>query len=375
MWFLDVNILLTLIAAGFAIMFLRVINQKSKITLPIDRIIALSTLFILFFIDKKILFFYICYILITYCFNIVLFKAKRYKKQLFFLFSIVSILPFIFGRFDNFLLILGMAYIIFKVIDSYYHTYYGEQKINFLIYVNFILFLPVFTAGPIHRYREFSTSMKSPIKPSFDNVAFAIRRIILGFFKKVVLVKLVTIPFGHLQELSPSWSVSLLLIVLSYLIIYFDLSGYSDIAIGIGALWGIKVPENFKQPWNAPTMTQFWRSWHVSLSDNIREHIYIVMVKRKLTKLQGGIIGLLTMIIMAMWHGFNIPYLIAGIYLGTILFIENIFSITTLNRRTTNAIHFRMRCIITNFLFALNSLVFTLPHDRVLPVIKGLISF
>ena len=375
MWFLDVNILLILIATGFAIMFLRVINQKSKIKLPIDHIIALSTLVILFFIDKKVLIFYIFYILITYLFNIILLRAKRFKKLLFFVFSILAILPFIFGRFDNLFLILGMAYIIFKAVDSFYHTYYGEQKIDFLTYVNFILFLPVFTAGPIHRYREFAATMKSPIKPSFDNVTFAAQRIIRGFFKKVVLVNVTTIPFQHLQEVEQSWFVSLLIILLSYLIIYFDLSGYSDIAIGIGALWGIKVPENFKQPWNAPTMSQFWRSWHVSLSDNIREHIYVVLVKKKMTKFQGGLIGLMTMVIMSMWHGFNVPYLIAGIYLGLILFIENIFSITTLNKRTTNPIHYRLRCIVTNFLFALNSLVFTLPSDKVLPVIKGLLSF
>ena len=73
-------------------------------------------------------------------------------------------------------------------------------------------------------------------------------------------------------------------------------------------LFGIKVPENFKQPWNAPTMSQFWRSWHVSLSDNIREHIYIFKLwsKRKITKFQGGLIGFMTM--AAMWHGFNVPY-------------------------------------------------------------------
>ena len=374
MWFLDVNILLLLIAAGFAIMLLRVINQNSKIKLPINYIIMLSTLVILYSIDKKLLFFYIFYILITYWLNIVLLKVKRYRKELFFLFSILAIVPFLLGKFDSIFAILGMAYIIFKVIDSFYHTYYGEQKIDFLTYVNFILFLPVFTSGPIHRYREFESSMKSPIKPSLENVSFAVRRIIRGFFKKLVLVALVTIPFAHLQELSPNWSISILLLILSYLLIYYDLSGYSDIAIGIGALWGIKVPENFKQPWNAPTMTQFWRAWHVSLSDNIREHIYIVMVKKKITKFQGGLIGLMTMVIMSMWHGFNVPYLLAGIYLGLILFIENIFSITTLNKRTTNALHFRIRCIITNFLFAINSLVFTLPHDRVLPVIKGLFT-
>ena len=86
-------------------MILRVINQRSKIKLPIDHFITISTLVILFSIDKKLLFFYIFYILITYWFNIV--KVKRYRKELFFLFSILAILPFLLGKIGQYLFYTG----------------------------------------------------------------------------------------------------------------------------------------------------------------------------------------------------------------------------------------------------------------------------
>ncbi|NMA03441.1 MAG: hypothetical protein GX925_01925, partial [Clostridiales bacterium] len=114
--------------------------------------------------------------------------------------------------------------------------------------------------------------------------------------------------------------------------------------------------------------------WHVTLSDFIKDHIHVVIVKKRLTKIQGGIIGFFTMVTMALWHGFNVPYVIAGVYLGMILFFESIFSLTTLNRRTTNKIYFAFRCLLTNFLFGLNTLVFTLPKDKVVKVILGLFN-
>ncbi|HZK56726.1 MAG TPA: MBOAT family O-acyltransferase, partial [Clostridia bacterium] len=260
------------------------------------------------------------------------------------------------------------------VIDIYYHVYYSGEPINFLIYINYILFLPVFTAGPIHRYREFEKSMKNPILLDMEVVSYSAGRIIKGLFKKLVVTEILFIGFNHLQTLDLRWYTSLLIVIMSYAVLFFDFSGYSDIAIAFGALAGISVPENFKKPWAAPTMTQFWRNWHVTLSDFIRDHIHVVIVKKRLTKVQGGIIGFFTMVTMALWHGFNVPYVIAGVYLGMILFFESIFSLTTLNRRTTNKIYFAFRCLLTNFLFGLNTLVFTLTKDKVIEVILGLFN-
>ncbi|MFW5649640.1 MAG: MBOAT family O-acyltransferase [Candidatus Alkaliphilus sp. MAG34] len=381
MWFLEIDKLLIITVVTLFTGFLRLSNAKLGTKIPVDYILSIVEIGVIFYISKRLAVFYLIYIIITYLLSMVLLKSSRYKKLLFPIFCLVASSPFFINRltdlgivFDNLFIIIGISYSVFKVIDTYYHVYYSGEPINPLIYINYILFLPVFTAGPIHRYREFKKSMENPILLDMEVVSYSVGRIIKGLFKKLVVTEILFIEFNHLQTLNLRWYISLLMIVMSYAVLFFDFSGYSDIAIAFGALAGISVPENFKKPWAAPTMTQFWRNWHVTLSDFIRDHIHVVIVKKRFTKIQGGIIGFFTMVTMALWHGFNVPYVIAGVYLGMILFFESIFSLTTLNRRTTNKIYFAFRCLLTNFLFGLNTLVFTLPKDKVVKVILGLFN-
>ncbi len=381
MWFLEIDKLLIITVVTLFTGFLRLSNAKLGTKIPVDYILPIVEIGVIFYISKRLAIFYLIYIIITYLLSMVLLKSPRYKKLLFPIFCLVASSPFFINRltdlgirFNNIFIIIGISYSIFKVIDTYYHVYYSGEPINPLIYINYILFLPVFTAGPIHRYREFKKSMENPILLDMEVVSHSVGRIIKGLFKKLVVTEILFIEFNHLQTLNLRWYISLLMIVMSYAVLFFDFSGYSDIAIAFGALAGISVPENFKKPWAAPTMTQFWRNWHVTLSDFIRDHIHVVIVKKRFTKIQGGIIGFFTMVTMALWHGFNVPYVIAGVYLGMILFFESIFSLTTLNRRTTNKIYFAFRCLLTNFLFGLNTLVFTLPKDKVVKVILGLFN-
>ena len=381
MWFLEIDKLLIITVVTLFTGFLRLSNAKLGTKIPVDYILSIVEIGVIFYISKRLAVFYLIYIIITYLLSMVLLKSSRYKKLLFPIFCLVASSPFFINRltdlgirFNNIFIIIGISYSIFKVIDTYYHVYYSGEPINPLIYINYILFLPVFTAGPIHRYREFKKSMENPILLDMEVVSHSVGRIIKGLFKKLVVTEILFIEFNHLQTLNLCWYISLLIIVMSYAVLFFDFSGYSDIAIAFGALAGISVPENFKKPWAAPTMTQFWRNWHVTLSDFIKDHIHVVIVKKRLTKIQGGIIGFFTMVTMALWHGFNVPYVIAGVYLGMILFFESIFSLTTLNRRTTNKIYFAFRCLLTNFLFGLNTLVFTLPKDKVVKVILGLFN-
>ncbi len=382
MWFLEIDKLFIITIVTLFIGFLRLCNAGLGTKIPINYILPVMEIGVIFYISKRLAIFYLIYIMVTYFLAMVLFKSSKNKKLLFFIFCLIACVPFFVNRLpdlgielSNVFFIIGISYSIFKVIDIYYHVYYSGEFISFPVYINYILFLPVFTAGPIHRYREFEKSMNNPILLDMEVISYSVRRIIRGLFKKLVIMELLFIGFDHLQTLDLRWNISLFIIITSYAILFFDLSGYSDIAIAFGSLAGILVPENFKKPWAAPTMTQFWRNWHVTLSDFIREHIYVVIVKKRLTKIQGGIIGFFTMVIMALWHGFNIPYVIAGVYLGIILFFESIFSQTTLNRRTTNRIYFAFRCLLTNFLFGLNTLVFTLPGDKVIKVISGLFKF
>lgn len=383
MWFLEIEKLLIIIGFSLSILILRFIRSKmitkkqKNIFNIINIIMPIMEIIIIAYINKKLAIFYLIYILTTYILSMILYKTVKLKKWLFFLFSIIITIPFfisrVIGEKGEFFVIIGIAYAMFKVIDIFYNVYYTNEKIDLLTYINYILFLPVFTAGPVHKYREFKKNIEEPLSLDSSNLAFSIERIVKGLFKKIVLVQITTSVFQHLLTIEKNTYLSIAIIFTSYLLLYLDLSGYSDIAIGLGYLSGLKVPENFKKPWEAPSMTQFWRNWHVTISDFIREHIYVLVAKKNLNKIQGGLIGFVTMIVMAMWHGFNKIYLISGLYLGIILFIENVFSLTTLNKRKTNKIYFWIRCFLTNFLFGINTLVFILPKDMVKDVLTGLV--
>ena len=293
---------------------------------------------------------------------------------------ILFVSPFILWRildlssvFDTIVLV-GFSYNMLKAVDALFYVYYTDIHIPFINYANFILFFPVFTAGPIFRYRDFANQFERLGAVSIDDINTGIKRFIMGLFKKVVLVTLLSMVFDHLSLIENyHWYSSLAIIVLAYIVLYVDLSGYSDMAIGVGKMMSITVPENFKKPWTAASFTQFWRKWHVTLSDWIREHIFVVVQDKKLNKYQSALIGLITMIVMSLWHEFSIITVIGGIYMGLFLVIENIFSLSTFNVRKEKKIKYIVRCFFVNFFFAVNALTFSLDFNKILDILKGLI--
>lgn len=379
MWYLKTDTLLLL--AGFAIVcaVLRKLSEKLCKKLPINYIFPLLELLILGLIDLGLLAFYAAYMAL----GLMLCRAleRPHKPIMFGLFCLLAISPLFVSRSAVFgfeprypAIFIGVAFNMLKLTDAIFYVHYSGEHIDALTYTNYMLFLPVFTSGPIFRYRDFKKTYSSPVPLDSSELAEDVKRIIKGLFKKVVLLELIIMLQTRLLSMGQHLYVSLALTFVSYFILYMDLSGYSDIAIGFGRICGYNVPENFKKPWLAPTFTQFWRSWHSSLSDWIREHIYILLVKKKLNKAKSALIALFTMVIMALWHGFNIPYfVVCGLYLGGLLAIENLLGKTTVSKRKTKRSVYYLRCFAVNFLFAVNTLVFTLPEGEFLNVLRGFI--
>ena len=325
--------------------------------------------------------FYLAYVLITYAFIRLMPKIKHLRKAIFVCLIVLFISPLLLYRsfdfdfvFGKVFLLLGFSYNMLKATDALFYAYYTDEDILFLDYSNFILFFPVFTAGPIFRYRDFVPAFNS-IKPlTLEGLETGVKRFIIGMFKKVVLVVVLTRVLDKVLLIKQSNTlISLGIVLLSYLLLYIDMSGYADMAIGIGAIASMKVPENFKKPWTAASFTQFWRKWHVTLSDWIREHIMVVVKGKKLNKYQSALIGLIVMIVMSLWHEFTVITLISGIYMGLFLVIENIFSLSTFNVRKERKSKYVIRCILVNFFFGVNALLFYLEPDKVLSVLKGLV--
>ncbi len=354
MWYLQRETFLLICLYCFIIAVIRKLTFKNKHRLPINIITFIASIVAIFLIDINLGIFYIAYVFVGLLLCYVLFNIKNGKKILFTLFSIGAILPIFFIRAKS----LGI-----ELPDS-------------LTYLNYMFFIPVFTSGPIFRYRDFVKTYNNPIILTVDELADNIKRIIRGMFKKVVLFQILMIIQAYILQLEMKIYVSLMLTALSWFLLYFDLSGYSDVAIGFGKIAGYNVPENFKNPWKSPSFTMFWRSWHCTLSDWIREHIYILVSKLNLNRTYSAILAIVTMIIMALWHGFNMPYFIAGgLYLGLLLAIENLLGISTVNKRKTKKSIFILRCFVVNFLFALNTLVFTISSDQLIAVLKGFFKF
>ena len=372
MWYLQSGTFLLIAAFSIVVAVLRkFLPQKILgVLLPVAEIALIA------FISLKLAVLYAVYAAIGILATRILLKFR--KKLLFAVLCILASVPFFIGRLDVFGISvptwfegIGIAFAMLKMIDALYYVYYSGEAVSPLVYINYMFFLPVFTAGPIFRYRDFKKTFENPISLTTAELMQDFKRVIRGMFKKIVLAEIAVTALSQLLLKNSSVFISVAVTVLSYFILFFDLSGYSDIAIAFGRLAGYDIPENFKRPMAAPSFTQFWRSWHASLSDWIREHIYVVVAKKRLGKPVTVLIAFFTMVVMSLWHGFNLPYLLAGAYNGLLLAGENLLSLTTVNVKKTKKSVYYLRCIAVNFLFALNTLVFTLPPEKLPEILRG----
>lgn len=379
MWFLQTDTLLFLIllCAGFGLVSCAVRAHYPKFL----RLLPLAELAFLLYVSVGFTVFYVGYILLTWGFILLLRHVVKWRKAIFGLLCVGCILPLMYSRFSEELQLpmygvamLGMAYNMLKAIDVLYFEYFTGEKAQFEVYCNYMLFLPVLTAGPVFRYRDFLRTWTRPAVLTLDRFTEGVKRIIRGLFSKVVLSALALQLLEKLTVDTVVWYESIFIPAGSLAVLYFDMSGYASISIGMGSIMGIQVPENFKQPFQCASFTQFWRNWHVTVSDWIREHVYILFQKTRLTKWQGAAISMAVMVLMGLWHDFTLLYLVDGVILGAFLAVEAIFNLGTVNKRKVSVWNYRLRCFAVTYLFAINSMIFTLTTDQIVQVFRGLLT-
>lgn len=381
MWYLQVDILLRLLTAIGAMLLL---SGLSRLILKKDlspKVLIFASIAIIAYVSPQLALFSAGYALITFIFARILRPLKKTRRFFFVFFSILCTVPFFYGRMTEFfpqlpviITFVGIAYHMLRAVDAMYFVYYTEMKVPFLTYMNYMLFFPTFTSGPIFRYRDFQKVFQKPAPLTADRFITCVKRFIKGMFKKMVVLYFVTTVFQFLIGSPKHWYISILIVILSYLLLYFDLSGYSDIAIAAGSVMGYTVPENFRKPWAAASFTQFWRNWHITLSDWVREHIFVVLNGRKLGRWASAGMGFLVMFVMEMWHGFTLPYIIGGVYNGLCLGLENLFGLTTADKRKMKKSVYIIRCITVNGLFAVNTLLMTVTPSQLVEIVKGLVT-
>jgi alginate O-acetyltransferase complex protein AlgI len=199
----------------------------------------------------------------------------------------------------------------------------------------YLLLFPQLIAGPIIRYRDIADQLARRVVTA-DDFAYGVRRFVIGLAKKVLVANVVAGPadriFGmRVAELSTghAW----LGIVCYTFQIYFDFSGYSDMALGLGRMFGFRFPENFRWPYVAASVQGFWRRWHLSLSAWFRDYLYIPLGGNRVSPARQYANLVTVFFLCGLWHGASWNFVIWGLWHGTFLVIERI----TFNRGARGA--------------------------------------
>ncbi|WP_375170552.1 MBOAT family O-acyltransferase [Marinobacter sp.] len=244
---------------------------------------------------------------------------------------------------------IGISFYIFQAISYVVDVYRGdtEPTRRFVDFAAFIALFPQLIAGPVLRYKDLADQFADRTH-SLDKFGEGATRFMQGFVKKVLIAdSIAPLADGAFGLADPSTADAWLGILAYTAQLYFDFSGYSDMAIGLGLMMGFRFPENFKQPYISQSITEFWRRWHISLSSWLRDYLYIPLGGNR-----NGTVGtyrnlLLTMLLGGLWHGANWTFLLWGAWHGGLLAIERALGVSGSARQ------FRLGRWVMTFLFVM----------------------
>lgn len=231
---------------------------------------------------------------------------------------------------------LGFSYVAFRLLHTIRDRVSGRlPPLTLAEYANYAIFFPAFTAGPIDRVERFVQELRAPLPLTNEDWMEAGRRLFVGLFKKFVLADLLAvISISDVLAVQVKTSGWLWAFLYAYAFrIYLDFSGYTDIAIGIGRLMGIRLPENFASPYLKSNLTQFWNSWHMSLTQWFRAYVFNPLTRgmRSANRHYPAWLIILvaqftTMVLIGLWHGVTWGFAAWGLWHGVGLFIHNRWS-------------------------------------------------
>jgi alginate O-acetyltransferase complex protein AlgI len=276
---------------------------------------------------------------------------------------------------------LGMSFFAFEFVHYLYEVRRGHAPLrNPLHFLLFAIFFPSLVAGPIKRYEQFIPALQAGARRvAADDFAVGLQRVAMGFLKKVVVADNLTLAIDYYVPQFPAlgllgrWTV---LTLIAFRIL-FDFSGYSDIAIGLARLLGIRLPENFNWPYAARSIQDFWQRWHISLSSWIRDYVYIPLGGNRHGIVRRMLNGLIAFALVGLWHGPAWHFVIWGVYHGIGLAVCSSYAALPAGSRLNAFLAKRPRlCWLLTQLFAwIGWLVFFYPVDQAWQMTKLLFDF
>lgn len=228
----------------------------------------------------------------------------------------------------QFALPIGISFYTFQAMSYVVDVYRDKVKAqkNYFHLLLYISFFPQLIAGPIVKYTDIEQQIGSR-KMDIEEIAKGLRRFIIGLSKKVLISNVVALVADHIfaydagqLNICSAWIGSI-----AYMLqIYYDFSGYSDMAIGLGHMFGFTFLENFKHPYSAGSIQEFWRKWHISLSTWFKEYLYIPLGGNRKGRGRTWLNRWIVFFCTGLWHGANWTFVLWGLYHGFFLFLEDI---------------------------------------------------
>lgn len=233
------------------------------------------------------------------------------------------------GWLDALVFPLGLSYISFQLISYLLDVQKGavQPERNLISFAFYILMFPKLLAGPIVRYRTLAETLPAPTLDA-NQVADGIRRFVRGFAKKILIAdvigQVVIAAFGLPVEASTPF-IAWLGLVGYALQIYYDFSGYTDMAIGLASMMGFRYIENFNHPYIAQSIGDFWRRWHISLSSWFRDYVFYPLERRRFPAIGQTLNIFIVFLLTGLWHGVTLNFVVWGLLHGFFIAIEGLF--------------------------------------------------
>ena len=267
-----------------------------------------------------------CKKVVTGCFIAVTLSILVFFKYTDFLIGSVNKATGITLPLSGIVLPIGISFYSFQIISYYVDVYRGEVETekNILHFATYVTMFPQLIAGPIVKYHDIAQEIENRTQ-TVDGVMNGIRRFIAGLSKKVLISNTVGLVADTLfaADISGLNAAAAWIGAISYMLqIYFDFSGYSDMAIGLAEMFGFHFKENFNYPYISGSIREFWRRWHMSLSGWFQEYLYIPLGGNRKGRVRTVINKFIVFLCTGIWHGANVTFLFWGLYHGCFLMLE-----------------------------------------------------
>ena len=230
---------------------------------------------------------------------------------------------------------IGISFYTFQAMSYTIDVYRGDVKVqrNIIDFGMYITMFPQLIAGPIVRYADVEEQLHER-RVTAQDFSEGAMRFVVGLGKKVLLANQIGALWSEIYALGGSSSALMAWLgaIAFTFQIYFDFSGYSDMAIGLGRMFGFKFPENFRYPYQSVSITDFWRRWHITLSTWFREYLYIPLGGNRRGFARQALNLLIVWTLTGFWHGAGWNFVLWGLYYFAVLFVEKLFLLKALDR-------------------------------------------